>query len=213
MKRSAPMKRTPMKRSAPLRVTGPARATVPLKKCAVRACRAPFLPARGFVTWCSPECGAMIAQQKVEKAKAAALRKEAREHRAKLADSKPLQHWLKLTEDVVNHYIQTRDKGNPCISCGTYRTVQWEAGHYLSVGARPELRYEPRNINLQCHHCNHYKSGNQAAYRIGLVEKIGEAAVQELEGPHLTAHYTREALAELRKHFAAETRRLKRAAR
>lgn len=213
MKRSSPMKRTPMKRSAPLRATGPARATMPLKKCAARACRAPFLPARGFVTWCSPECGAVIAQQKVEKAKAAALRKEAREHRQKLADSKPLQHWLKLTEGVVNHYIQTRDKGLPCISCGTRRTVQWEAGHFLSVGARPELRFDPNNINLQCHRCNVQLSGNQAAYRIGLVDKRGEAIVQELEGPHPTAHYTREVLAELRRHFAAETRRLKQAAR
>ena len=36
----------------------------------------------------------------------------------------------------------------------------------------------------------------QAAYRIGLLDKIGEAAVEELEGPHPTAHYTRDALAD-----------------
>lgn len=212
MKRGAPMKRTPMKRGAPLKVTGPARATVKVRKCAVKTCRQPFVPRSMTHKACGPECAEIIGRAKAEKVRLAAERKEAAEHRQKLADSKPLQHWLKLTEGVVNHYIQTRDKGKPCISCGTRRTVQWEAGHFLSVGARPELRYDPRNINLQCHRCNVQLSGNQAAYRIGLLDKIGEAAVEELEGPHPTAHYTRDALAELRRHFAAETRLLKRAA-
>lgn len=213
MKRGAPMKRTPMKRSAPLRSAGPARATVKVRKCAVKTCRQPFVPRSMTHKACGPECAEIIGRAKAEKDRQAQARKEEAEHRGKLADSKPLQHWLKLTEGVVNHYIQSRDKGRPCISCGATQTVQWEAGHFLSVGARPELRYDPRNINLQCHHCNVHKSGNQAAYRISLVEKIGADQVAELEGPHPTAKYTRDGLAEIRKHFSAETRRLKQAAR
>lgn len=211
MKRSAPLKRTPMKRTSSLRMTGPAKAEVKPRKCAVKGCRKPFLSGRSFVSWCSPECGAVIAEQKLQKARAAEERKQAAEHREKLADSKPLQHWLKLTERVVNHYILTRDAAYGCISCGARTTVQWEAGHYLSVGSHPELRYHPGNINKQCHHCNHNKSGNQAAYRIGLVERHGVALVEELEGPHPTAKYTRDGLAAIRRHFAAETRKLKKA--
>lgn len=157
-------------------------------------------------------CACAWAEQEAAKRQAAAARKakrEAAEHRAKLADSKRLSHWLGLTERVVNHYILTRDVDEPCISCGATQSVLFQAGHYLSVGARPELRFNPNNINKQCHRCNVFLSGNQAAYRVGLVSKIGADGVECLEGPHATAKYTREALEELRKHFAAETRALK----
>lgn len=87
--------------------------------------------------------------------------------------------------------------------------MQWEAGHYLSKGARPELRFVLANINLQCHRCNVQLSGNQAKYRIGLVDKIGEAAVEELEGPHPPAKFTREGLEALRRQIAAMTRQLR----
>lgn len=194
MKRSAPLKRTPMKRAAPKKQAEPRQ-----RKCKV--CGDSFRPMRGIQSWCSPECGVTLAGQLVAK-------KEDREHRAKLADSKPLSHWIELTEGVVHKYIHARDHGLPCISCGTRRTVQWEAGHYLSKGARPELRFVLSNIHLQCHRCNEHLSGNQIKYRIGLVEKIGEAAVQELEGPHPTAKFTREGLAEMRKQIAALTRQL-----
>lgn len=134
---------------------------------------------------------------------------EEREHRKKLADSKPLQHWLELTERVVNHYILTRDAALTCISCGTGTTVQWEAGHYLSVGSHPELRFDPVNINKQCHRCNCELSGNLAKYTVGFVEKWGQAELDRLRGPHSVAKFSRGALSEIRKHFAAETRRLK----
>lgn len=206
MKRGSPLKRSSFKpRQTPLRATAPAKAEAPLlrmRKCA--NCPEKFRPFSSLVKWCSAECGASLGLKKLEKQKA-------REHRAKLADAKPLMHWIKLTEAVVHAYIHARDRGKPCISCGTRRTVQWEAGHWLTKAARPEIRFDPRNINLQCHRCNDHLSGNQAAYRIGLVERIGEEAVQELEGPHPAAHYTRDGLAALRRQFAAMTRALKKA--
>lgn len=199
------MKRSPITRKAPLRSTAPAKAEVRLlrkRKCA--NCREAFRPFSTMVKWCSSDCGAALGLKKLEKHKA----REASDHRKKLADSKPLAHWIDLTEAVVHRYIHARDRGLPCISCGTRRTVQWEAGHWLTKAARPELRFDPRNINLQCHRCNVQLSGNQAAHRIGLVQKIGEEAVEELEGPHPTAKYTREGLAEIRKRFAAMAREL-----
>lgn len=199
------MKRSPIQRRQPLRSTGPARTSLPTTRCKAKGCRSRFVQRSMTHRACSPECAAsLVGRDKEDKA-----RKESRLHRAKLADSKPLSHWIKLTEAVVHAYIHARDRGLSCISCGTRSTVQWEAGHYLTKGARPEIRFDPRNISLQCHRCNEHLSGNQAAYRIGLVEKIGEAAVQELEGPHPAAHYTRERLAEIRKQFAAMTRQLK----
>lgn len=186
-----------------------ARASVPaFKPRACKVCKTKFTPTRGFVSWCSPECGFELASEIARKKAEKAAKAERVEHRAKLADSKKLSHWIGLTEKVVHAYIHARDRGMPCISCGTNSTVQWEAGHWLTKGARPELRFVVEQINLQCHRCNVHLSGNQAAYRVGLVKKIGEARVQELEGPHPPAKFTRETLAAIRKEFAAKTRQL-----
>lgn len=193
-----------MIRHQPLRRSdGSARLTVKTRKC--KACRAPFVLANSWQTHCRAEACAVSAAEANAAKRAKA---EAREHRKKLAESKPLQHWLNVTEAVVNHLVQVRDRGLPCISCGTTKTVAWQAGHYLSVGARPELRFVLSQINLQCLRCNVHLSGNQAKYRIGLVEKIGLAEVERLEGPHPPAKFTREQLALIRKEAAAETRRL-----
>ena len=91
----------------------------------------------------------------------------------------PLPKLLEKTQKVVNSYIRKRDEGLSCISCGSPNANQ--AGHYFSVKGNSSLRYNEWNINLQCAGCNMYKHGNQAMYRIGLVQKIGEKAVKELE--------------------------------
>lgn len=207
-----------LKRTQFLRKAEPnARASVPVfKKKACKECKAKFTPTRPMQPVCANlECAISYADKTLAKGRAKlakevekAARAEKRAHREKLDDSKKLSHWLELTKTVVHRYIRARDAHLTCISCGTSKTVQWEAGHWLSVGARPELRYDPANINKQCHRCNVQLSGNQAAYRIGLVEKIGLAEVERLEGPHPVAKFTREELAAIRKEFAAMTRNL-----
>ena len=90
----------------------------------------------------------------------------------------PLPKLLEKTQKVVNAYIRKRDEGLPCISCGG---IGNQAGHYFTVKGYSALRFNEWNIHLQCAGCNMYKHGNQAMYRIGLVERIGENAVKELE--------------------------------
>ena len=85
---------------------------------------------------------------------------------------------LKKTEKVFNAYIRNRDEGLQCISCGRPGN---QAGHYFPVKGFSALRFDEWNVNLQCPGCNLFRHGNQAMYRIGLVEKIGEEAVKELE--------------------------------
>ena len=91
----------------------------------------------------------------------------------------PLPKLLEKTQKVVNSYIRNRDEGLPCISCGSNNGNQ--AGHYFTVKGFSALRFNEWNIHLQCAGCNMFKHGNQAMYRIGLVERIGEKAVIELE--------------------------------
>ena len=91
----------------------------------------------------------------------------------------PLPKLLEKTQKVVNAYIRKRDEGLNCISCGSPNANQ--AGHWISVRQCSALRFNEWNIHLQCAGCNLYKHGNQAMYRIGLVNKIGEPAVKGLE--------------------------------
>lgn len=200
-----------MKRS-PFKAKPPTASAAKQRKCKVKACRAPFTPHRGFQDWCSPECGAVLAQERLEKQRLAEQRRDSAEHRAKLADSKPLSHWLKTTERVVNHYVLVRDRALPCISCGTFDTVQWEAGHFKSVGAHREMRFLANNIHKQCHRCNVQFSGNLHGYRAGLLTRYGQEIIDQLEAPHPMLDPTRESLADIRRTFAAMTRALEKGA-
>lgn len=91
---------------------------------------------------------------------------------------------LRKAQAIYNTYIRTRDCGDACISCGNLTGAKLNAGHYLSVGGHPELRFEELNCHLQCEHCNTHLSGNIARYRINLIKKIGLRKVEWLEGPH-----------------------------
>jgi hypothetical protein len=96
-----------------------------------------------------------------------------------VSKAKPLPKLIKDAQQVFNKYIRTRDEGLVCISCGSDKANQ--AGHWISVKQSSALRFHEWNVNLQCAGCNLYLHGNQVMYRVGLVKKIGEKAVAELE--------------------------------
>ena len=76
-------------------------------------------------------------------------------------------------------YIRKRDEGKPCISCGSYTTLQ--AGHFYSAGNHPSVRFNEDNVHGQCLRCNFYLSGNLIPYRQNLIEKIGQEKFDKLE--------------------------------
>jgi hypothetical protein len=84
---------------------------------------------------------------------------------------------------ACHRYIHLRDAGKPCISCGATLSGRADAGHYISAGSCTALRFDERNIHLQCVRCNMFLSGNLREYREGLIRKIGIEQVLELEGP------------------------------
>ncbi|WP_139535318.1 recombination protein NinG, partial [Escherichia coli] len=96
----------------------------------------------------------------------------------------------------------------PCISCGTFETVQWEAGHFRSRGAASHLRYNEDNIHKQCHRCNDELSSNAIPYRAALIEKIGVERVEALENNNTPHRYTIEELEGIRRHYSALRRAL-----
>ena len=188
-----------MQRSAIDRAPGP-------RKCKV--CKAPYTPRRAFECWCSPGCGLVIAVQRQAKAQATADKLQ------RIAD-KAAREVLKTKADLandaqkeVNRYVRLRDMGKPCISCGSLTAEIYQAGHYLSRGARPELRFDLDNIHAQCVHCNMHKGGNATEYRPRLIERIGLERVERLEGPHPMPRWTREDLISIKELARAMAREL-----
>jgi len=176
------------------------------KEC--RVCKNTFIPRNSLQIVCTPKCAIQHAEKLSLQKKQKQRKEESRAWRERKAAVKPLKHWEDMTQRVVNDYIRERDRELPCISCGTWLTVQWEAGHYRSRGKASHLRYNEDNIHKQCHHCNTALSANQQQYRIFLIEKIGVQRVEAIENNNTPHRYTREELEELRKLFRALHRAL-----
>lgn len=153
-----------------------------MAKCPV--CKSPAELRINLKLFCSYECAAKWGKAQAEKAKAKKQVEQRRADREKLKRLKTRSQWLKDLQVVFNRFIRLRDAGKPCISCGRDTGAKMNAGHYLSVGAHPELRFNEMNCHRQCEHCNSFKSGNQAQYRPRLIEKIGLEKVEWLEGKH-----------------------------
>ena len=180
-----------------------------IKSKPCKCCKALFTPVRPLARACSPLCAMdLVRQANAKKAKLleSANRKETK---AKLEKIKTRATWAKEAQTAFNAWVRARDAGQPCISCGRHHQGQYHAGHYLSVGARPELRYEPLNVHLQCAPCNTHLSGNAVLFRKGLVRKLGIEIVEWLEGHHQAKHYATEDLKHIKKTYAAKARELK----
>lgn len=127
--------------------------------------------------------------------------------RERLRALRPLRAFVAEAQEAVNRYVRLRDASLPCISCGT-SSAAWDAGHYRSAGACPELRFDLDNIHKQCVRCNQHLSGNLIAYRVGLLARIGPERLAALEGPHPARKWTRDELIALRAQFVAMAREL-----
>lgn len=146
-----------------------------IKTC--KGCGNKFEPVRPLQIACCPDCAYKVARINGGKKRAAQYRIDKKRLKSR-AD------WLREAQASVNRYIRLRDAGKPCISCGRHHQGQYHAGHYRSVGACPELRFELNNIHAQCAPCNNHLSGNIVAYRQGLIQKIGVGMVEWLESSH-----------------------------
>ena len=181
-----------------------------MKTC--RVCRQPFEPRLPMQVVCGIDCARSLAisvRGKAEKQAATKQRKADRDRKEKIKTRSEL---AREAQQAFNTWIRLRDAGRPCISCGRHHQGQMHAGHYLSVGARPELRYEPLNVWLQCAPCNTYLSGNAVLFRQALVREIGQDKVDWLEGPHQAKKYTADELRAIKTEYAAKARELKREA-
>ena len=179
------------------------------KKC--RSCGEWFQPFYSMAKACSMECAIGVARQDAEK-------RERKRHRQDKERIKPRGELMREAQQAFNAWIRWRDRDEPCISCGTSGNDgsltggYWDCGHYRSVGANPELRFEPLNAAKQCKRCNRDLSGNVVDYRINLRARIGDESLDWLEGPHPPKKYSTDDLRAIRDHYRRKLREEKRAA-
>ena len=179
------------------------------KKCRVDTCRASFVPSRMGQAVCSPACALIDGPRHAPKARKALADIERKDIKVRKEKLKSRADHLKDTQQAFNAWIRARDAVLPCVSCGRHHEGQYHAGHYRTVGANPELRFEPLNAWKQCAPCNNHLSGNLINYRISLLQRIGEEKVAWLEGPHEAKKYTVEELKAMTAEYRAKTRELK----
>jgi Bacteriophage Lambda NinG protein len=86
----------------------------------------------------------------------------------------------RILQDDINRLVRMIDYDQLCIS-SQRRPIKRNAGHYYSVGAHPELRYNLLNIFLQSEHDNSHLSGNLLQYRENVKLLFGKKFLSELE--------------------------------
>ena len=203
------MKRTPLQRKTPL-MSGPRR-----KRCP--ECRVMFTPSRSSQAVCGEiECA--IAHGKSEKGQESARKAFAdigrRDIKVRKEALKSRGDHMREAQQAFNEYIRTRDQaaGHFCISSG--KPLDWsgnavDAGHYRSVGSAPHLRFDERNCHAQSKQDNRFLSGNAVDYRIGLIARIGQEAVDALESDQSVRKYTVDEIKAIKAEYRAKTKELK----
>ena len=122
----------------------------------------------------------LCAQCLIKKGKAKAKKDwnvEKKERKEKL---KTKSDYLNDFQKVFNKFIRDRDKDKPCISCDKPLINKFDAGHYFTVGAYPNLRFNEDNVHGQCVACNRDKHGNLLEYTESLPKRIGEERFNQL---------------------------------
>ncbi|KUG33313.1 recombination protein NinG [Pseudomonas sp. L01] len=184
------------------------------KICQNTECGTKFIPQRLGQRVCSPACALATKDKHQAPARKAIADRNRREIKARKEKLKSRSDHLREAQQAFNEFIRWRDRiaGHVCISSGLpldWSGNQTDAGHYRSTGAAPHLRFNENNCHAQRKLDNRYLSGNAVDYRVGLIARIGLAAVEELEADNSVRKYTVEDLKAIKAHYRAKVRELK----
>ena len=123
----------------------------------------------------------LIARRKQEKQAKVKLEREKTTNRKK--ELKTRRKWLDQLQKLVNQYVtKVRDVNQKCCTCDRATlTSSFDAGHFLTRGARSDIRFELTNIHKQCVSCNQYNGGRPKEYAEFIVKKYGREHLDWLE--------------------------------
>ena len=188
------------------------------RKCKV--CGERFKPSTLYEWWCNDEHKADYAVDLANKSRQKRIQQQERQRKETTQQERrnlkirklavqPRSYFIKQAQQAVNAYIRERDKSLPCVSCGTLSAAQWDAGHYRTTAAAPQLRFDPRQIWKQCSVCNQHKSGNLVPYRAELILRIGIAEVESIEGNHERHRWTIEECKSIKAEYQQKLKELR----
>ncbi len=177
---------------------GKARLTLPTGEC---GCGRKFVRLNSMQSKCVP-CLAKIGPTKRKAEKT--LRKES---------AKPRNKLQKEAQAAFNKYVRLRDivAGHGCIDCGKPFEPQKpggsiDAGHYLSRGSAPHLKFDERNVFAQRKNCNRPGGATRDAFRLGVIARIGLEAVEALEADQSVKKYTDDDFRAIRDAYRAKAK-------
>lgn len=173
------------------------------RKCKV--CRKKFEQRNSLQKVCSIKCAIVLTNRH----KSAKAKQQKRNERLKRDALRPRSWYVKKAQEAFNKFVRVRDELDPCISCQRKHSGQYHAGHYMSTGARAELRFHPCNNHKQCSACNNHLSGNLVLYRRNLLDKVGPDIVEYLETFNNPQRWTVDELKDIATHYKEELKHLK----
>ena len=86
-----------------------------------------------------------------------------------------------VLQPIINEIARLIDYGQPCIATGNING-KMNGGHYHSTGAYRNCALNLHNIHIQSFQSNHFKSGDQANYRNGIIATYGIDYMNYIEG-------------------------------
>lgn len=185
-----------------------------VKQKTCKACGTKFRPSLSTQKACGVKCALELARKPENQAVArkAIAQRERQEIRVRKQKLKSRADYVREAQAVFNQWVRLRDEALPCISCGRHHQGKYDAGHYRTTAACPELRFDPLNVHKQCSPCNTQLSGNILEYRIELIRRIGQEQVDWIEGPHKAQRYTIDDLKAIKALYRQKLKDLRRAA-
>ena len=184
-----------------------------MKKCKV--CKTEFQPQKMGQKVCSPECAISLAVSDRGKALKVEQVKERRADAVKRDSLKRRADWLKEAQTAFNAFVRARDAQTLCICCNQPLSAgdvggSYDCGHYRSVGSAPHLRFDERNAHAQRKQCNRWGAGRAVDYRIGLIQRIGLAAVERIEADQAPRKWSIDELKAIKAEYSRKAKELKR---
>jgi hypothetical protein len=154
------------------------------------------------------------AKRKAEKQARAAARVEKAEDRRRKEAAKRQPQLIAEAQAAFNAFIRARDEGQTCICCGKpFEPMKpggsIDAGHFRSRGAAGHLRFNEDNCFAQRKNCNRPGGTTYAAFRAGVVARIGEERVAALEADNAPHKWTHEELRAIRDTYKAKLKEMK----
>lgn len=156
---------------------------------------------------------ARMERKKAKEARAAAKVEKAETRRRKEA-IKTIPALIREAQVAFNAWVRARDAILPCICCGKpFEPMKpggsVDAGHFRSRGAAGHLRFNEDNCFAQRKNCNRPGGTTYAAFRAGVVARIGEARVTALEADNTPHKWDRDELISIRNFYRGRLKEIR----